>query len=550
MKKRLLLTCLSLLLLLIITPIMVVAYLYLSADMAMPPLTIDRHDYATRTAGDTTYCRTSYLHQDTTQLWELYLQGSGEVRGATQGALTASLMRYQEEVFMEQIRQLIPSESYLSFLRVMLISFNRRLGKHIPLEYRQEIAAMAQWCTAEYNAIGTPYERQLNYHAAHDIGHTMQQYMLVGCSSFAAWGDDTADGELWVGRNFDFYVGNDFARNKIIFFVSPDKGYRYTSVAWAGMVGVLSGMNERGITVTINAAKGAIPTSAATPISILTRQILQYAATIDEANAIAAQHQTFVSESILIGSAAEGRAAIIEKTPKQQSLYTQEASPVRCTNHYQSAAYQDDPYNKENIATSDSQYRFERLSELLADTAYAPLDQTAAAAILRNRHGKGGEDIGVGNEMTINQSIAHHSVIFAPASYRMWVSTAPWQSGAMVCYDLREFFAHGTPPRRARTDDIAADSLFMQRHYAPLLQWRDAITNIKQAINDGNEISPDFEQRFVALNPHHYYTHRLLGDYYAERDDEAHATTHYLRALDCAIPYESERQELIELTNQ
>ena len=37
----------------------------------------------------------------------------------------------------------------------------------------------------EYDFIGTPYERQLNYHSAHDLGHAMQDYMLVGCSSFA-----------------------------------------------------------------------------------------------------------------------------------------------------------------------------------------------------------------------------------------------------------------------------------------------------------------------------------------------------------------------------
>lgn len=77
------------------------------------------------------------------------------------------------------------------------------------------------------------------------------------------------------------------AENKQVAFYVPEQGYRFASVGWPGMIGVLSGMNETGLTVTINAAKSAVPTGSATPISILTREILQYAATIDEAFAIA-----------------------------------------------------------------------------------------------------------------------------------------------------------------------------------------------------------------------------------------------------------------------
>ena len=145
-------------------------------------------------------------------------------------------MKYQEDVFIDQIREIIPSDKYLSFLRTFIIIFNRNLGEYIPLEYRNEIVALSEFCTDEYNMIGSPYERQLNYHAAHDIGHTMQQYMLVGCSSFATWDD-----ELIVGRNFDFYVGDNFAKNKVITFATPTKGLRYVSIGWAAMVGVYPG---------------------------------------------------------------------------------------------------------------------------------------------------------------------------------------------------------------------------------------------------------------------------------------------------------------------
>ena len=143
------------------------------------------------------------------------------------------------------------------------------------------------------------------------------------------------------------------------------------------------------------------------------REILQYASTIDEAFAIAQKRKTFVSESILIGSSKDGKAAIIEKSPEKTVLFKgKEADRLICTNHYQSEEFSKDERNMENIRTSDSPYRFARLKELINENL--PIDASKAASILRNHKGLQDADLGLANEMAINQFIAHHSVIFQP----------------------------------------------------------------------------------------------------------------------------------------
>ena len=414
----------------------------------------------------------SSLRIDPDGLYEMRVCGGPFERGEAIGKLGEDLLYQQEKAFADKLFEMVPSSRYRAFLHYFITIFNRRMGASVPLEYRQEIKAMSASCTHEFDEFGSPYERQMQYHSAHDIGHVMQDYMLVGCTSFAVWGRESADSSLLMARNFDFYMGEEFAKNKLVLFEKPDSGYAYVSVTWPGMLGVVSGMNMQGLAVTINASKLEVPSSSATPISILVKSILQYASNIEEAETIAASFKTFVCESILVGSANDGRAVIIEKTPSAMGIYSPEgdyassrmtaassggASAVTriiCTNHYQSDRFRDDPVNVENIRVSDSGYRYRRVQQLL--DSLGSIDYLKAAAVLRDIRGVDGEDVGYCNDLSINQMLAMHSVIFKPAEKKIWVSTSPWQFGKFVCFDLDEVFGEeGLSTRSVRGDGLS-----------------------------------------------------------------------------------------------
>ena len=538
-----------------------ICYLYFSADMRTPKhepsiimTKVSHADTTTMVPAEVLYNDTldlryydgNFLRHSESGLWELFVKGDAFQRGEAIGKLSSDLLHYQEKVFVDQIREIVPSDSYLKFLRFFIVLFNRNLGENVLEEYRDEIYGISLSCTHEYDFIGTPYERQLNYHSAHDLGHAMQDYMLVGCSSFATWGTQSADSSLLIGRNFDFYVGDAFAENKQVAFYVPEQGYRFASVGWPGMIGVLSGMNETGLTVTINAAKSAVPTGSATPISILTREILQYAATIDEAFAIAQKRETFVSESILIGSAKDGKAAIIEKSPEKTVLFTgKEANRLICTNHYQSEEFSKDERNMENIRTSDSPYRFARLTELINEDL--PIDVSKAASILRDHKGLQNTDLGLANEMAINQFIAHHSVIFQPEKQLMWVSTSPWQCGKYVAYDLNKIFKDTIDWQHeiySSALTIPEDKFIDAPEFQHLLTYKKLTPLLLKKIRKKEKIEESVLKTYQASNPSLYYVYEVIGDYYEAMQQPQQAIAYWQQALKRPIPKLQEKERI------
>jgi len=470
-----------------------------------------------------------WLKKNKYGLWEMYLEGADYERGIIYGVLAKELIEKQENHFVARINEMVPNQFYQFFLKLFVAWFNKDLGRYIPEEYQREIYGVSKSFSDKYDYIAPKYYRILNYHAAHDIGHALKDLNMVACTSFSVNKEHSADSSLLIARNFDFFMGDDFAEDKLITFMNPDLGYQYMSYSWAGLMGAVSGMNEKGISVTINAAKSDIPFGAKDPISILVREILQYASTIEEAYEIAAKRDIFVSESLLIGSAYDDKAVIIEKSPTKIDMYEPDENYLVCANHYQSDLFSNDSVNLLNIENSDSKPRYDRMMELLHENF--PVSTISAAEILRDQKGLGGKDIGMGNSKALNQLIAHHGVIFKPKELKAWVSSSPYQVGDIVCYDLNKIFNSTQSGNISIVDSlcISADRFIFTEAYKNYESFKTTKQELQKYIMLDIPVSfTEVEvENFLNNNPNSYVTYMVLGQYYQKLGNLKQAKSYF-----------------------
>lgn len=467
-------------------------------------------------------------------LWELYVQGDPLQIGLATGALTDSLLQKQQRIFFSKITDIVPSKFQQKLLRHFLNWYNRKLYLNVPNEYQSEIYGVSQYTSHEFDNIATQYQRSLYLHGAHDIGHALQDLALVGCSSFAAWNDKSEDGNLILARNFDFYVNDAFAENKIVAFIKPENGNPFMMVTWPGMIGAVSGMNLEGLTVTINASKSKIPLSAKTPISILTREILQHATTIEEAVAIAKKRKVFVSESIMVGSANDNKAVLIEVSPEKMDVFeVANSNELICSNHFQGEAFQNDKRNQEQIANSHSEYRFERMQELLNQNP--KMNPKIACEILRNKEGLQNIALGFGNEKALNQLLAHHGIIFKPKEKLVWVSANPYQLGEFVCYDLKTVFKERTENQAKSFEteqlNIAKDDFLNSKSFSDFQQFKIENHKIDLALEKREILSQDYLHYYESLNPNYWVVYYKTGLYFYQQKEYAFAKANFEKSL-------------------
>ncbi len=173
------------------------------------------------------------------------------------------------------------------------------------------------------------------------------------------------------------------------------------------------------------------------------------------------------------------------------------------------------------------------MQELLSEKE--KLNPQKAAEILRNKEGLEGVKLGTGNEMAINQLLAHHGIIFKPEENKVWISANPYQLGAFVAYDLdtafKKFEAGNVSGSVMLAEENIAEDLFVNTEaYKDYEKYRKLNGKIIEAISKEQEVSEDKIKRLKYLNPHFWEVYKIAGDYYFQQKEFKKAVINYKQA--------------------
>lgn len=107
---------------------------------------------------------------------------------------------------------------------------------------------------------------------------------LLQCSYFAAWGDRTDDGGLYMTRNMDFTEDTGIQGMAAMAVYVPDDGVPYTSISWLGAnLGALAGISQEGIAVSAVGASSPYERIATEPALFRAREALENSTNLDDA---------------------------------------------------------------------------------------------------------------------------------------------------------------------------------------------------------------------------------------------------------------------------
>lgn len=416
-----------------------------------------------RTAAVKTGVEDLWIPRSVDGLNHLFLSGHPYKRGRSVGRLTKNLLDQEEDYLVAEMERFFP----VVWLRHALLFGVRRfywgIEPWFPEWAVQEMAGVSEFSTDKYNYYADPLTRQIAYHGVHELGQMFVDFEKgdFGCTLMAVPHD-----QGWViGRNFDFEAVRILDTEKVVKWVFPDEGFAHVAVTWAGMVGAVTGVNEHGVYLSINAAGSADFRRYGTPSTLVLIKALQSARNAAEAVAVIEKSEMFITDLFTVADQA-GNLYRIEKSPHRVQTIKL-TGPSAVANHLMHPNFAADGVNKFRYDEQTTAFRWQRATNLV--NAVEPGLSTEQLenrmlSMLRDRNSAAGTPLHLGNRRALDALIATHSVIYNTATTHLFVSRGPALSGAYNGYDLKKSFAARQPVavRTLPADDQISEAFFFQ----------------------------------------------------------------------------------------
>jgi predicted choloylglycine hydrolase len=137
---------------------------------------------------------------------------------------------------------------------------------------------------------------------------------MTACSTVTLPAAAAPDGVARFGRNLDFPSFDVADKASVVLVYRPQGRYAFASVAWPGLVGVLSGMNEHGLTLANMEVRRGPRAPSAMPYTLLYRSVLERCRTVDEAIEFLRDTPRQTANNLMLMDAS-GARAVVELTP-------------------------------------------------------------------------------------------------------------------------------------------------------------------------------------------------------------------------------------------
>lgn len=105
---------------------------------------------------------------------------------------------------------------------------------------------------------------------------------LFHCSGFSLFGKATRDGRMYHGRVLDYMKGVGLEQNAVVIVHQPDYGHAWINLTYAGFIGSVTAMNEKGISIG-EMGGGGYGHWDGKPMAHLMREVMEKSSTLEEA---------------------------------------------------------------------------------------------------------------------------------------------------------------------------------------------------------------------------------------------------------------------------
>lgn len=197
----------------------------------------------------------------------LFVDGSPEEMGNAHGQLLKPAIKGMEEIILVVAAGYAFTKDDWFFTRIEEVI--KRTTPFIPSRFLKECDAMSQAA-----GLTAASGRQLNYFPE-----------MFHCSGVAVRGTATSKGQVVHARVLDYMSDVNLQNYAVLMVFMPEKYNAWVSVSYAGFIGTVTAMNEKGLAMGEMGGRGEGNWDGL-PMTFMMRQVMEECATVEEAVAL------------------------------------------------------------------------------------------------------------------------------------------------------------------------------------------------------------------------------------------------------------------------